>query len=373
MTANHIISDARELAQFVAGLGREVSVDTEFLRERTFTPKLCLVQLTDGARTACVDPLAVEDLSPLGELLADPARRKIFHSCRQDLEAFDTRIDARAAGLYDTQLAAAFCGYGAQSSYAALVEALCQVRLPKAHTRADWSRRPLPRAELEYALDDINYLQPLRAILDRELAKRNCAEWHREECEYAARPAHYRADPDTAWLRVKGVARLDAPGQSCARLLAAWRERRALQSDRPRNWILPGDVLLNICRKRPATLQKLKAIKNIAPGVVKHSGARILDLVAQGKREAPPRAPLPSLNAAQRARVKRILARIAEVAEQTGISQTLIASRPEVEDFARIDGSGGVQLGDSRLLRGWRRQLIGEDLLARPGDGTDGG
>ncbi|MDD9810683.1 MAG: ribonuclease D [Gammaproteobacteria bacterium] len=370
MTAIPIISDARALAQFVAALGCRdgwVSVDTEFLRERTFTPKLCLVQLTDGAQSACVDPLAVQDLSPLGELLADRSRRKIFHSCRQDLEAIDTRLDARAAGLYDTQLAAAFCGHGAQTSYAALVEALCDVRLPKAHTRADWSRRPLPRAELEYALDDIKYLQPLRAILDREMASKGYAEWHREECEYAARPSQYRADPATAWRRIKGVAKLDATGQSCAQLLAAWRERRALQSDRPRNWILPGAVLLTLCRKRPTQLSSLSKIKHIAPGLVKKSGAQILDLIAQGKRNAPPLAPLPPLNAEQRGQVKRILSRIAEVSEQTGISQTLIASRPEVEDFTRAvnhtDGAPGTD--GTRLLQGWRRQLIGEEILTR--------
>jgi len=383
VSAIHIITAAPELAQFTAALGRAVAVDTEFLRERTYRPKLCLIQLTDGARTACVDPLAVADLSALGALLADPARSKIFHSCRQDLEALDTRIDARAASLYDTQLAAAFCGYGAQMSYAALVEALCDARLPKSHTRADWSRRPLPRAELEYALDDIAYLQPMREILDRELAAKNRAQWHREECEFATRPAHYRADPATAWRRVKGVERLDATGQSCARELAAWRERRAIDSDRPRNWILPAPVLLTICRKRPTQLSSLKKIKDLAPGLVKHAGARILDLIAQGKRAAPPVASLRSLNAAQRGRVKLILARVAEVAQSTGISQTLIASRPEVEEFVRAvdgdgfgdgagdagDGDGGGDatpgLADIRLLQGWRRELIGEEILTR--------
>lgn len=370
MTAIHIISDSGELARFVADLDGEVAVDTEFLRERTYQPKLCLVQLTDGARAACVDPLAVADLSPLGELLADPARRKIFHSCRQDLEAIDTRLDARAANLYDTQLAAAFCGHGAQVSYAALVETVCEVSLPKAHTRADWSRRPLPRAELEYALDDINYLRPLRAAFDRELQARGYADWHRAECADASRPALYRADPETAWRRVRGVAKLDAAGQSCARLLASWRERRSIASDRPRNWILPAEALLGICRKRPATRDKLASINGVAPGVVKHAGATILDMVAQGKRAAGQPPLLPRLTAEQRKFADRLLQRIAACASDTGISQSLIASRPEVEDFVRFgglgdggDGDGDGEIADSRLNRGWRRELIGAEFL----------
>lgn len=359
MSTIHIISEAGALAQFVADLGRDgaVALDTEFLRERTYAPKLCLVQLADGARAACVDPLAVADLSPLGALLADPSRRKIIHSCRQDLEALDTRFDATAAGLYDTQLAAAFCGHGAQVSYAALVETVCGVHLPKAHTRADWSRRPLPRAELEYALDDIKYLPALREAFDRELEARGYADWHRAECDDAAQPAHYRADPDTAWMRVKGVARLDAAGQSCARLLAAWRERRAINSDRPRNWILPADALLGICRKRPATRDKLAAINGVAPGVVKHAGAAILDMVEQGRRAAGQPPPIPKLSAEQRQLADRLLQRIAACAADTGISQSLIASRPEVEDFVRFGGGDGGG-GDSRLGRGWRRELL---------------
>ena len=164
MNAINIIRSADELTAFIDAIGRTgwVAMDTEFLRERTYAPELCLIQAANDELTGCIDPLALDDLSALGALLADPAVVKIFHSCRQDLEALDTRTAIRAGNLYDTQLAAAFCGYGDQASYAALVEAVCGVRLPKSHTRTDWSRRPLSGAQLEYAMDDVKYLSPLR-------------------------------------------------------------------------------------------------------------------------------------------------------------------------------------------------------------------
>ena len=362
MAEINIIREAGELTDFLAAAGRSgwVSMDTEFLRERTYFPKLCLIQITDGERTACIDPLAVDDLAPLGELLANPRLSKIFHSCRQDLEAMDTRVAVRANNLYDTQLAAAFCGYGEQVSYAALVESVCAVHLPKSHTRADWSRRPLPREQLDYAVDDVAYLHPLRCELDRRLEQKGRVEWHRDECAAAVDPANYHVDPNTAWRRLKGVDRLDAAGQACAAKLALWRERRAHDRDLPRGWILPTPVLLQICRKRPKTFEGLANINDISPGVVKRAGTQILAMVedsGNGNGNAPTPM-LTILNAAQKRRAKKIMGWLERRSEQEEISRALLANRQEVEDFVRGQT-------DLPLFKGWRLQLAGADILAR--------
>jgi len=360
MEAINIIRTDRQLAQFIGALGSAdwVSIDTEFMRERTYAPLLCLIQVTGGGRASCIDPLAVEDLSPLGELLADPARSKIFHSCRQDLEALDTRLAVRARNLYDTQLAAAFCGYGDQVGYAPLVESMCAVRLPKAHTRADWSRRPLPAAQLQYAVEDVEFLHPIRRQLDRLLERKGCLEWHRTECAHAADPANHQFDPDTAWLKLKGSARLDAVGQACARKLMRWREHEARRRNLPRVWVMQDRTLIDICRKRPTTPAKLLQIRGVGPSIAKRYTAHILSVVADSKSRAPRLTRLPALNADDRRRAQQILSLIADLSEQTGISRTFIASRYEVENFVR--GQTGL-----RLFQDWRLQLIGGEILAR--------
>jgi len=360
MQAINIIRTDGELAQFIGALGPSdwVSIDTEFVRERTYAPLLCLIQMTGGGQASCIDPLAVEDLSPLGELLADPARSKIFHSCRQDLEALDTRLAVRARNLYDTQLAAAFCGYGDQVGYALLVESICAVQLAKAHTRADWSRRPLPPAELQYAVEDVQFLHPIRRQLDRLLEQKGCLEWHRTECAHAADPANHRFDPDTAWLKLKGAARLDAVGQTCAKKLMRWREHEARERNLPRGWVMADRTLIDICRKRPNTPPKLIKIRGIGPSLAKRYGPHILTMVAESKSRAPGLTGLPLLNADDRHRARQILSLVADLAEQTGISRTFIASRHEVENFVRGQT-------EQRLFQDWRLQLVGKEILAR--------
>ncbi|MDA7960956.1 MAG: ribonuclease D [Gammaproteobacteria bacterium] len=368
MPPSNMISTGARLAEFIAALGRGgwVALDTEFMRERTYAPQLCLVQLDDGENAACIDAPALRDLSPLAELLADESRVKIVHSCRQDLEALDTRgrLPKDFRNLYDTQLAAAFCGYGAQVSYAALVEELCNVHLPKSHTRADWSRRPLPPAQIQYALDDVKYLQPLRGALDRLLEKNGRADWLREECARAADPASYRFDPAGAWRRVKGAGRLDPAGRACVKELALWRERRARARDLPRNWVLPDAALLQLCRDRPRAEKQLARIEGIAAGLRKHAGREIVEIVARaeaaakhddGGKDEERAGPL---TAQQRRLAKEILKWLEERAKDAGMSRTLVAARRDIEDFVRGQT-------DLPLFGGWRAQFAGEEIRAR--------
>ncbi len=363
------IDHTHELAEFVDRISRAewVAMDTEFLRERTYAPELCLIQIAavapDGEHSACVDALTLPDWSPLAALLHNPQVGKIFHSCRQDLEALDTRLDLRVHNLYDTQLAAAFCGYGEQVSYAALVDSLCAVHLPKSHTRADWSQRPLPQAHLQYALDDVKYLPRLRERLDDLLTQKNCLAWHRDECAQALDPAHYQFAPEDAWQRLKGVGSLNAVGQICAQKLACWREQNARKRNLPRGWVLSSPVLLQICREMPHTAQALAEVQAIGKRFLKHNGAEVLQIVQQSKRERENAAAEPlcaprKLTARQRSRVNKIMQVLAQRAEQTQISRSLFANRQQVEKFVR----GATDLP---LFKGWRAQVVGEEILSQ--------
>ena len=362
MSAINIIGSHGGLTELVDAASQSgwVAMDTEFLRERTFIPELCLIQATCEGFEACIDPLALDDLSPLGDLLANPAILKIFHSCRQDLEALDTRTTIQAANLYDTQLAAAFCGYGDQVSYGQLVDEICAVHLPKTYTRADWRRRPLPSEQLEYAIDDVKYLPPLRRQLDQLLEQKGRSDWHRAECNLAIDPVHYRFDPHNAWSRLKGVGSLDSAGRTCAQKLAAWREQKAHDRNLPRGWVLPPAALLQICRERPDTPEKLAEIPEIGARMLKHAGHEILAIVRQSKNDGDETtwSPPPMLTSEQRRRVKKIMAFLGQQADQAEISRSLFTNRREIEDFVRGET-------DLPLFKGWRAQLAGDEILAR--------
>lgn len=360
----NIIDDARELAEWLGAIDGNnwAAIDTEFLRTRTYVPQLCLIQIAtgtpDGQIATCIDALAIEDLSPLGKLLANPHVVKIFHSCQQDFESLDTRVPLQVNSLYDTQLAAAFCGYGEQVSYAALVETLCAVHLPKLHTRADWSRRPLPLPQLEYALDDVQYLPQLRLQLDQLLAQKGRLAWFREECIKASAPSTYRFATETAGQRLKGTSRLTVAGQICAKKLAVWREQKARDRNLPRGWILSTPLLLKISRVQPNTLNKLAKINEINARFVKHRGREIVAIVQQSETEAEQAVGMPSqiLTAQQKHMVTEVMHLLERCAKREEISRLLLANRQEVEQFAR-----GVT--DLPLFKGWRAQLVGNTIL----------
>lgn len=360
-----MICDHRALIDAIDAARRAgwIALDTEFLRERTYAPQLCLIQATWGRdqHAVCIDTLAVEDLSPLGALIADADVLKVFHSPRQDLEALDTRTPMNAANLYDTQLAAAFCGYGDQVSYAALVETLCAVHLPKAHTRADWSRRPLPEAHLRYALDDVHYLDPLRQTLATELARRGRCAWHAEECVRASAPSAWRSAPQDAWRRLRGISRLDPVGQACVKALAAWREERAQAHNLPRGWVLSNPAVLQICRRRPSTPAQLTKIADLSATTRQRAGKEIIDLIARAARADNAHQTIPeeqALTLEQQNQAKEIMNLLARRAQQVEISQSLIANRQEVENLVRGQT-------DLLLCKGWRAQLVGDEISAR--------
>ncbi len=334
-----------------------IGLDTEFLRERTYRAQLCLIQLAGPAEAACVDPIAITDLAPLAPLLCDGAA-KVMHACRQDLEVLHPALGA-VRPVFDTQIAAALAGYAAQIGYADLVRQLLGRELPKAHTRTDWSRRPLSGQQIEYALDDVRYLLPLKELLEERLERLGRSAWLAEELAELDSPRAFTVDPEEAWRRLKGLQGLDDGRLRLARLLAAWRERRAIARNRPRGWILDDTVLREVVARVPRSLEALAAVADMPPGVVTHSGRELLECIvaAEVPDPAPPLPGRPRPDPVRSALVKKLIQITQTTASELQLSPEILATRRDLERMAE----GGE---DVAVLRGWRREAIGARLLA---------
>ena len=355
-----IISNPVELEQFAQRLAsaEAIGLDTEFLRERTYRPELCLLQIADPAGPLCVDPLALADLGPLARVLSAPQPLKVMHASRQDIEVLFPAV-GQVLPIFDTQIAAALTGLPAQIGYGELVRRLLNHELSKAHTRTDWSRRPLSVEQLTYALDDVRYLLPLRAQLTAQIAQLGRTHWLAEELAALSDPRGHAVDPEQAWQRVKGLRGLDSARGRVARALAAWRERRAIERNRPRGWILDDASLREIVTRVPRTLAELAAIGEIPAGVVKHSGAEILECIrtAGVPERLAPAIPRARPDPRKAALLKHLSAIHQAVAAELHLTPEVLATRRDLEQLA--EGQRAVP-----VLGGWRREVIGERLLA---------
>ena len=359
------ISTNEDLAAFCtrAAAHPAVAVDTEFLRERTFHPKLCLVQLAVPEECAVIDPLAIDDLAPLAALMTDPDTLKVFHACSQDMEVFDHALGVLPTPIFDTQVAAAFLGERVQSSYAAIVHAFCGVNLPKSESLTDWSRRPLTPQQIEYALDDVRYLIDAYAVIERRLSELGRASWVRDEMRPLCDPAHYRNDPRTAFKKVKRINACTRRQLAVARELASWREGRAERHDIPRKWIMSDEVLVVLCKRAPKTVEDFRCIRGTEQ-LSERDVEAAMAAIANGRRC--PTANLPSIGKPkhsptpeQESVVDLMYALIRLVSERSEVATSLIASRDDLLDY--IDHPGR-----SALREGWRFELVGtllDDLL----------
>ena len=238
-----------------------LAIDTEFMRERTYYARLCLVQLaTPDEQAWCIDPLAL-DLEPLRPLLTDPTTTKVFHSATQDLEILTRHFASAIGPVFDTQLAATTLGLGDQIGYARLVQARLDVELAKGHTRADWSRRPLGPELIEYALEDVRYLARLYPALCAEVEQRGLSGSLAADHRRLGDPATHHPDPARAWERIRVNGPLDDTERAVLMRLAAWREEQARARDRPRGWIAKDGLLVDIARRRPTTPQELGQLR----------------------------------------------------------------------------------------------------------------
>lgn len=333
-----------------------LTLDTEFMRVKTYRARLCLLQVATPELVACVDPLAVS-IEPLLDVLYDPRPLKVLHAARQDLEVFFDIRQALPTPVFDTQIAAALTGYDDQIGYSALVEKITGHSLPKVNQRADWAARPLSPELLVYAADDARYLRDVYLKLDAELAARNRRAWLDEECVALTNPALYRNDPEQAWQRLKQGKALNPAQQTALAALAAWREHVAQQKDLPRGWVVPDPALAEIARLQPATAEQLAAVPGLEPALARRFGDEILETL-RGARQLPAQRrwqETPRPEPEQQRLLDKISARIQACAREHGISATLLAPRREMVKFVLGDP-------DCALLRGWRHQLIGAEL-----------
>lgn len=331
----------------------EVGVDTEFMREDTYFAELCLLQMAVGADIYLVDPLADTDLKPLWPALLD--RRWVVHSGRQDLEVIYQVTGALPQDLFDTQIAASLLGFAPQLGYANLVRELYSVELSKTQTRADWRQRPLSDAMRTYAAADVEYLIGAADKLRERLSELGRLDWAVEDSRELLNPALYVTDPDTAIERLKGAGKLRGQTRAIARQLAAWRERRALKSNRPRQWILKNAVVLDIAHRVPSNVDELERIEGIPKGVVRRSGEELVALVREAaKSDDDYRPPAPPTEQ-EKSTLKAMKAQVANVATELDLNAEVLAPRRDL--VAALQGER-----NSRLFLGWRYAVIGQAL-----------
>ncbi len=338
-----------------------LTLDTEFLREKTYRPRLCLLQVANPDVIACIDPLAVEDLSPLLDLLYDPAITKVLHAAHQDLEIFFDLRGEVPAPVFDTQIAATLLGHGDQIGYGNLVKAELGIELEKAHARADWCHRPLDNAQLTYAADDVRHLRDVYLQQNTRLAELGREQWLQADFDDMVDPARYHNPPEKAWLRVKGSNRLKGVQLAVLQAVAAWREEQAQQSNRPRRWILKDEVLLDMAKQTPATLDKLGRIRGLEGSTVQRHGEVLLQRISEAKKlpreQWPEPKTGPRLPQEQEPLVDMLMALLREQCQRQHISPSAVAGRRELELL--LLGEHDIQ-----LLHGWRAAIAGESLLA---------
>jgi ribonuclease D len=366
--APSLITDTDSLAALCTRLRAEpfVTVDTEFMRERTYYPELCVVQLGGEHENAVVDAMAPGlDLAPLGALLRDETTMKVFHAARQDIEIFLELFGAVPTPVFDTQVAAMVAGFGDQVGYDALVAALTGGQIDKAHRFSDWSARPLSPAQVAYAAADVTHLHTAYLRLRERLARDGRGEWVAEELEVLTRPSTYRADPDTIWERLRprtGNRRM----LGVLRAVAAWREREAQRVNIPRQRLLRDESLLEVAATAPTTAEALARCRGVTRGFADgRSGAGLLAAIAAAAAldeddlpEAPRMREGPRASPALVSLLKVLLA---AKCEEHDVAPKLVASSDDIDRLAAEDAP------DVPALTGWRRSVFGDDALALKG------
>jgi ribonuclease D len=355
--------EVEEVAERARSAGR-LGLDTEFMPEGRYRPLLCLVQVFAGGVISVLDPLAGFDPAPLAAVLADPAVEIVVHAGRQDVAILRREWSIDFTNVFDTQVAAGFAGFSAQAGYNGLLHDVLRVRLPKTASFTRWDARPLTEEQLRYARGDVEHLLPLADEIRRRLEERGRLEWAREECRAIATATDER-DPEEVWRRLPRATSLDPRDRAVARELAAWRERTASAEDRPVGSVVRDPTVVELAKRRPSGRRELAQIRGINPDVVRRRGEDILAAIARGREAAPIR-----LDDAERVAsepqdgpvIALAEALVRTRAQEAGLAYELIAARADLTPIV-VAARRGAPEPEVRTLRGWRRELVGAELL----------
>ena len=360
-----LIASPEELAAFCARQAKAdyLAVDTEFMRDTTYWPKLCLTQVGGPDEVAAIDPLAPGmDLAPLFELLKNKKVLKVFHSARQDMEIFYLLMGALPEPIFDTQVAAMVCGFGESVGYDTLARKLSGARIDKSSRFADWARRPLKKRQVEYALSDVIHLRPVYERLRRLLESSGRTAWLDEEMAVLTAPETYQLRPETAWLRLKTRSG-DRRYLAVLRALAAWREREAQRRDVPRNRVLRDEQLFDIAVHRPDSAEDLARTRGLSREVAQgRIGRAILTAIAEGMAVPEAECPSPPPRSERPAGIGPVVDLLKVLlkmkCESHEVAQKLVASTADLEAIAADDRARVP------ALHGWRHDVFGRDALA---------
>ena len=362
MTSIEYINTPDQLAALCERIKKEswLALDTEFLREKTYYPKFCLLQIATPEWVACIDPIALPQLDDLFDALYNPAIVKVFHSCRQDLEIFYQATGKIPAPVFDTQIAAPLLGFQDNPGYAMLVSSLLSINLNKAHTRADWSKRPLTEAQIEYAADDVIYLCRIYQLMVKKLTELGRIDWLKQDFAELTNPALYAVEPEKAWFKIRGKNKLTGKQLSIIQTLAQWREKTAQTEDRPKSWLLRDELLFDLAKLQPESVAELANVRGINERSVNRYGKELCQLISTAKN----RPPLPlnekdglAKKTQQQEAILDILTSLVRIrAEENSLNPAILATRKDLE---------GLLFNDEEcpLLHGWRFTMAGRELI----------
>jgi ribonuclease D len=355
--------DVARIAELARDRGR-LGVDTEFMPEGRYRPLLCLVQVVVGEEVWVLDPLEGFDPAPLAEVLADPAIEVVLHAGRQDIAILRREWGTDVANVFDTQVAAGFAGFSAQAGYNGLLHDVLKIRLPKTASFTRWDARPLTDEQLRYARGDVEHLLPLADDIRARLETTGRLEWAREECRAVALASDER-DPEEVWRRLPRATGLDPRERAVARELGAWRERTAERENRPVGAVLRDPTVIELAKRTPGGRKELAQIRGVSPDVVRRRGDDILAAIRRGRAAEPIR-----LDEAERIStepqdgpvIALAEALVRSRAQEAGLAYELIAARADLTPIV-VSARRGQPEPDVRTLRGWRRSLVGAELL----------
>ena len=356
-----IVENEEDLAKLCEQLkGSDwLAVDTEFERVKTYYPELCLIQVANADVAAIIDPIAISNIDIFFEILYDQSITKVFHSAHQDLEIFLHLNGSVPTPIFDTQIAAPLLGYAEQIGYAKLVQQISGIELGKAFTRSDWKFRPLNKGQLEYAINDVIYLGIIYVEFIEKLKKLNRYSWLEKDFSILADPDRYQPDPEHVWKKIRESKKLKGEKLAVLQKLAAWREVTARQENRPRNWLIKDDAIVDMAQLLPVDLNELARIKNLQDRFLKKHGEELLGVIHKARNNPPE--PLTEvirrdkLTGSQEAIVDALSIIVRLQAEIHEMNPNTLASRKELQAFVQNQS-------ESVLLSDWRKTLIGDAL-----------